>query len=67
MTAIFARLLGRKRAFWPVVAGIVLYVLLVGADAAVMRAGAHGHPGGAGPPTWAGKAPPPSRSSSPGC
>lgn len=42
MTAIFGRLLGPKRAFWPVVAGIVLYVLLVGADAVVVRAGLMG-------------------------
>ncbi len=42
MTAIFARLLGPKRAFGPVVAGIILYVLLVGADAVVMRAGIMG-------------------------
>lgn len=42
MTALFARLLGPKRAFWPVVASIVLYVLLVGADAVVMRAGLMG-------------------------
>ncbi len=42
MTAIFARLLGPRRAFWPVVASIALYVLLVGADAAVMRAGLMG-------------------------
>lgn len=42
MTAIFARLLGPKRAFLPVVASIVLYVLLVGADAVVMRAGLMG-------------------------
>ncbi len=42
MTAIFARILGPKRAFWPVVASIVLYVLLVGADAVVMRAGLMG-------------------------
>jgi competence protein ComEC len=42
MTAIFARILGPRRAFWPVVAGIVLYVLLVGADAVVVRAGVMG-------------------------
>lgn len=42
MTALFARLLGAKRAFWPVVVSIVLYVLLVGADAAVVRAGIMG-------------------------
>ena len=42
MTAIFARLLGPRRAFWPVAASIVLYVLLVGADAVVVRAGLMG-------------------------
>lgn len=42
MTALFGRLLGPKAAFWPVVAGIVLYVLLVGADAVVVRAGLMG-------------------------
>ncbi|MCB0231735.1 MAG: ComEC/Rec2 family competence protein, partial [Anaerolineae bacterium] len=38
LTAIFARLIGGKRAFWPVIGGIILYTLLVGADAAVVRA-----------------------------
>ena len=38
MTASFGRLVGKRRAFYPVVAGIVLYTLLVGADASVMRA-----------------------------
>ena len=42
MTAAFGRLLGKRRAFWPVVLGIALYVLLVGADAAVLRAGLMG-------------------------
>lgn len=37
-TAIFGRLLGPRRAFYAVVAGILLYTLLVGADAAVTRA-----------------------------
>ena len=35
----FGRLLGRRRAFWFVTGGIVVYVLLVGSDAAVVRAG----------------------------
>ena len=38
MTASFGRMVGKRRAFYPVVAGIVLYTLLVGADASVMRA-----------------------------
>ena len=38
MTASFGRLVGKRRAFYPVVAGIILYTLLVGADASVMRA-----------------------------
>jgi competence protein ComEC len=38
----FGRLLGPRRAYWLVMAGIVLYVLLVGADAAVVRAGLMG-------------------------
>lgn len=42
MTALFARIFGPKRAFWPVVASIALYVLFVGADAAVVRAGIMG-------------------------
>jgi competence protein ComEC len=40
--AAFGRLLGKRRAYWFTVAGIVLYVLLVGADAAVVRAGVMG-------------------------
>ena len=35
----FSRLLGPRRAYWLIIAGITLYVLLVGADAAVVRAG----------------------------
>lgn len=42
MTALLGRVVGQKRAFAPVVMGIVLYVLLVGADAAVLRAGLMG-------------------------
>lgn len=42
MTAVFTRILGPKRAFWPVAASIALYVLFVGADAAVVRAGIMG-------------------------
>ena len=38
MTASFGRMVGKRRAFYPVVAGIILYTLLVGADASVMRA-----------------------------
>ncbi|MFN2169257.1 MAG: ComEC/Rec2 family competence protein, partial [Anaerolineae bacterium] len=38
LTATLGRLVGKKRAFYPVVAGIVVYTLLVGADAAVTRA-----------------------------
>ncbi len=38
----FGRLLGKRRAYWFTVAGITLYVLLVGADAAVVRAGVMG-------------------------
>ncbi len=38
----FGRLLGKRRAYWFTMAGIVLYVLLVGADAAVVRAGVMG-------------------------
>ncbi|MEA3334825.1 MAG: ComEC/Rec2 family competence protein [Chloroflexota bacterium] len=38
MTALFGRLLGKRRAFYPVIAGIVLYTLLVGADSSVTRA-----------------------------
>ena len=39
---IFGRLLGKRRAYWLTLAGIALYVLLVGADAAVVRAGLMG-------------------------
>jgi competence protein ComEC len=38
----FRRLLGPRRAYWLTIAGITLYVLLVGADAAVVRAGIMG-------------------------
>jgi competence protein ComEC len=38
----FARLLGKRRAYWFIVAGILVYVLLVGADAVVARAGMTG-------------------------
>ena len=38
----FGRILGKRRAYWLTMAGIVLYVLLVGADAAVVRAGLMG-------------------------
>lgn len=38
----FGRLLGKRRAYWFTLGGIVLYVLLVGADAAVVRAGVMG-------------------------
>jgi competence protein ComEC len=37
-----SRLLGKRRAAFPAVAGIALYVLLVGADAAALRAGLMG-------------------------
>lgn len=37
-----SRLLGKRRAVWPAVVGISLYVLLVGADAAALRAGLMG-------------------------
>jgi competence protein ComEC len=40
--AAFGRLLGKRRAYWFAIAGIVLYVLLVGADSAVVRAGVMG-------------------------
>ena len=36
---LFARVLGRRRAYWFTMAGIAVYVLLVGADAVVVRAG----------------------------
>jgi len=39
---VFGQLLGKRRAYWLTVAGIGLYVLLVGADAAVVRAGLMG-------------------------
>ena len=46
VAALFAatsgRLLGKRRAYWVTMAGIVIYVLLVGADAAVVRAGLMG-------------------------
>jgi competence protein ComEC len=35
----FGRLLGKRRAYWFTMAGLVLYVLLVGADPVVTRAG----------------------------
>ncbi len=38
----FGRVLGKRRAYWLTLAGITLYVLLVGADAAVVRAGIMG-------------------------
>ncbi|HRJ40964.1 MAG TPA: ComEC/Rec2 family competence protein [Caldilineaceae bacterium] len=38
LMAFFVRLWGRRRALWPTLAGIALYALLVGGDAAVMRA-----------------------------
>ena len=37
-----SRVLGKRRAAWPAIAGILLYVLLVGADAAALRAGLMG-------------------------
>ena len=37
-----SRLLGKRRAAFPAIAGILLYVLLVGADAAALRAGMMG-------------------------
>jgi len=39
---VFGRLLGKRRAYWLTIAGITLYVLLVGADAVVIRAGIMG-------------------------
>jgi competence protein ComEC len=36
------RLFGKRRAYWFTIAGITVYVLLVGADAAVVRAGVMG-------------------------
>jgi competence protein ComEC len=41
-TLAFGRILGKRRAYWLTIAGIILYVLLVGADAAVVRAGLMG-------------------------
>jgi len=38
----FGRLLGKRRAYWLTLGGILLYVLLVGADAVVIRAGLMG-------------------------
>ena len=38
----FGLILGKRRAFWFTIAGITLYVLLVGGDAAVVRAGLMG-------------------------
>lgn len=38
LMALGVRLLGRRRALWPTLAGIALYALLVGGDAAVVRA-----------------------------
>jgi competence protein ComEC len=38
----FGLILGKRRAYWFTIAGIILYVLLVGADAAVVRAGLMG-------------------------
>ena len=37
-----SRVLGKRRAAFPAIAGIILYVLLVGADAAALRAGLMG-------------------------
>jgi len=38
----FGRIVGKRRAYWFTIAGIILYVLLVGADAVVVRAGLMG-------------------------
>ncbi|MBX2998944.1 MAG: ComEC/Rec2 family competence protein [Caldilineaceae bacterium] len=38
LVALAARTLGRRRALWPTLIGIALYALLVGGDAAVVRA-----------------------------
>ena len=38
IVAVAARLLGKRRALLPALAGIALYALLVGSDAAVLRA-----------------------------
>ena len=40
--AALSRVLGKRRAAFPAIAGIMLYVLLVGADAAALRAGVMG-------------------------
>jgi competence protein ComEC len=42
MMAGLSRVLGKRRAAFPAIAGIILYVLLVGADAAALRAGLMG-------------------------
>ncbi|MBW7884526.1 MAG: DNA internalization-related competence protein ComEC/Rec2 [Caldilineaceae bacterium] len=42
MLALTARILGRTRALWPTLAGIACYALLVGGDAAVVRAAVMG-------------------------
>ncbi len=42
IVALAARLLGRRRAAWPALAGIACYALLVGGDAAVLRASVMG-------------------------
>ena len=39
---VFCRVLGKRPAYWLTIVGIVLYVLLVGADPAVLRAGLMG-------------------------
>ena len=39
-----SRVLGKRRAAFPAIVGIILYVLLVGADAAALRAGVDGQP-----------------------
>ena len=39
---IFGRILGKRRAYWLTLVGIAAYVVLVGADAAVVRAGLMG-------------------------
>ena len=39
-----SRVLGKRRAAFPAIAGIILYVLLVGADAAALARGADGQP-----------------------
>lgn len=38
LAALFVRLWGRRRALWPTLVGVGLYALLVGGDAAVVRA-----------------------------